>query len=261
PYSATPTFTAASNTATSFLITLTGNVTSSTLAGASTGQLLTFNVCEDATGGRTFVWPTTIPNHGDIDTTANACSHQTFVWDGTNAQVLGNLVVTGVNGGSVDLPGANSGSLKIKPAANAGSNSVLTLPGGTTDFSATGGTSQVVKQTSPGSPFTVGTMGCADLSDASSGCSAPAGSGSGSVPYGLSVIHIGYASAVADIASTANGACTAVDVAVKDAFPGDRVYVNGAALADGVFPEAKVTAYGNARLQVCNLTGTANDPP
>src|ERR1700679_988914 len=56
-FSATPTFTATSNAADDFAITLTGNVSSSTLASASTGERLSFKICQDATGGRTFVWP------------------------------------------------------------------------------------------------------------------------------------------------------------------------------------------------------------
>jgi hypothetical protein len=78
--------------------------------------------------------------------------------------------------GSVVLNGSSTGTLQIKSAAAAGTGSVLTLPGGTTDFSSTGGTSQVVKQTSAGAAFTVARLACADLSDAGAGCS---GSGGG----------------------------------------------------------------------------------
>lgn len=66
-------------------------------------------------------------------------------------------------GGNVVLKGATSGSLLIKPAAAAGANT-LTLPAGTTDFSATGGASQVVKQTSSGGALTVGQLATSDLS-------------------------------------------------------------------------------------------------
>jgi len=75
-----------------------------------------------------------------------------------------------IQGGPFLLPGATSGTLTLKPAAVAGTNT-LTLPAGTTDFSATGGTSQVVKQISAGAAFTVARLACADLSDAASGCS------------------------------------------------------------------------------------------
>ncbi len=128
-FSATPTFTAASNTATSFLITLTGNVTSSTLAGASTGQIITFKICQDGSGLHTFVPPTNVLNMGTIEGTASACSNQTFVYDGTNAQALGVMFVTGVSGGAITLPGSSSGSTKIQPTAAA--SGVLTLPAAT----------------------------------------------------------------------------------------------------------------------------------
>lgn len=178
-FSSTPTFTAASNTATSFLITLTGDVTSSTLFGASTGQILTFNICQDGTGGHAFVAPTNVLNIGSVDTTHDSCSHQTFVFDGTNAQAQGAMFVTGVAGGAITLPGVTSGSLTIQPAAIAGTGSTVTLPGGTTDFSATGGTSQVVKQTSTGAAFTVARLACADLSDSTAGCSGSPGGSTG----------------------------------------------------------------------------------
>lgn len=75
---------------------------------------------------------------------------------------------------SVVIKGSTSGTLTIKPAAIAGT-STLTLPGGTTDFSATGGTSQFVKQASAGAALTVARPACADLSDASTGCTTTVG--------------------------------------------------------------------------------------
>lgn len=83
-YSATPTFTATSNAQTTFIITLTGNVTSSTFAGGIKGQNVVFNICQDATGSRTFVFPTVAKGAFTIGATASKCSLQPFVWDGTN---------------------------------------------------------------------------------------------------------------------------------------------------------------------------------
>lgn len=85
-FSATPTFDA--STANAFKITLTANVTSSTLSNAVAGEPLAFEICQDATGGRTFVPPTNVLNMGTIATAANACSFQVFNFDGTNAQSL-----------------------------------------------------------------------------------------------------------------------------------------------------------------------------
>jgi hypothetical protein len=92
-FSATPTFDASlGNTQ---KITLTDNVTSSTLSNASTGQTINFIICQDATGGRTFVWPTNVlfPSGAStaIGATASKCSTLLTVFDGTNALVFGGL--------------------------------------------------------------------------------------------------------------------------------------------------------------------------
>lgn len=81
--------------------------------------------------------------------------------------------VQSVNSGDLALKGATSGTITLNAAATAGANT-LTLPAGTTDFSATGGTSQVVKQTSAGGAFTVARLACADLSDSGGGCTSAA---------------------------------------------------------------------------------------
>jgi hypothetical protein len=70
-------------------ITLTGNVTSSTLSNASAGQTINFLICQDATGGRTFAWPTNVLGSMTVGSTASKCSAQNFIFDGTNAYALG----------------------------------------------------------------------------------------------------------------------------------------------------------------------------
>jgi hypothetical protein len=85
-FSATPTFDASlGNTQ---KITLTGNVTSSTLSNAVAGQTINFIVCQDATGGRTFAWPLNVLGAMTIGSTASKCSAQTFLFDGTSAYAL-----------------------------------------------------------------------------------------------------------------------------------------------------------------------------
>ena len=85
-FSATPTFNASlGNTQ---KITLTGNVTSSTLSNASTGETINFIICQDATGSRTFVWPTNVKGGMTIGATLSTCSAQDFIFDGTNAYAL-----------------------------------------------------------------------------------------------------------------------------------------------------------------------------
>jgi hypothetical protein len=85
-FSATPTFDASlGNTQ---KITLTDNVTSSTLSNAVAGQTINFIICQDATGGRTFAWPTNVLGGVTIGSTASKCSAQNFIFDGTNAYAV-----------------------------------------------------------------------------------------------------------------------------------------------------------------------------
>lgn len=65
--------------------------------------------------------------------------------------------------------GSSSGTISLQVAAVAGT-SVLKFPAGSTDFSATGGTSNVVKQVSAGAALTVGQLACADISTAGAFC-------------------------------------------------------------------------------------------
>lgn len=60
-----------------------------------------------------------------------------------------------VSSGGLVIQGATSGGVGLKVPAVAGSN-LITLPAGTTDFSATGGVGQVVRQANAGGAFTVG---------------------------------------------------------------------------------------------------------
>lgn len=103
-----------------------------------------------------------------------------FINTGTSGATLGLLntantwsAVQSFNSGDLALKGATSGTLTLNAAAIAGAGT-LTWPAGTTDFSATGGTSQVVKQTSSGGALTVARLACSDLSDSSTGCSGAA---------------------------------------------------------------------------------------
>lgn len=71
-------------------ITLTGNVTSSTISGATAGMLLVFCIIQDGVGGRTFAWPANVK--GDIISgTASIHNVQVFYYDGTTAWPVGPL--------------------------------------------------------------------------------------------------------------------------------------------------------------------------
>jgi hypothetical protein len=76
-YSATPTFVATSNLN---YISLTGNVTSSTLAAGANGQTINVVICQDSTGSRTFVWPSSVRGGGTIGSAASTCSSQRFTY-------------------------------------------------------------------------------------------------------------------------------------------------------------------------------------
>lgn len=69
-----------------FEITLTGNVTSSTMPHFSPGQFVCFSIIQDATGGRSFVWPTNVKNPTLVDTDPSSHSVQVFYTNG-----IGNL--------------------------------------------------------------------------------------------------------------------------------------------------------------------------
>lgn len=81
-FSATPNFNAALGS--KFKMTLTANVTSSTITGAAAGQFVIFQIAQDGTGGHTFVWPTNVKKPSAVDTAAGAISVQAFTYDSTS---------------------------------------------------------------------------------------------------------------------------------------------------------------------------------
>lgn len=116
-FSATPTFTASSSTVNSFGITLTANVTSSTLASSAAGQYIAFKICQDATGGRTFTWPSGFSTAVAIYPAASSCTLEQFFWDGTNAQPVAPAQITG---GSLNaLWYGSTGTAPATPSAGA----------------------------------------------------------------------------------------------------------------------------------------------
>jgi hypothetical protein len=80
-FSATPVFDASAGT--SFTITLTGNVTSSSVTNPTAGETITFIITQDGTGGRTFVWPANFHGASNIGTDANNVSVQSFIYTGS----------------------------------------------------------------------------------------------------------------------------------------------------------------------------------
>ena len=90
-FSTTPVFALAAGDQT---LTLTGNVSSSSVTGVLKGQLVRFQICQDAAGSRTFAWPAVVHGGGTIGAIAGLCSAQTFEsFDGANLYAVGLMVV------------------------------------------------------------------------------------------------------------------------------------------------------------------------
>jgi hypothetical protein len=62
-----------------FQVTLGGNVTSSVVENAAPGQIVTFVLIQDGTGGHTFAWPASMTGTAPIDGTANITNVQQFI--------------------------------------------------------------------------------------------------------------------------------------------------------------------------------------
>lgn len=159
-FSSTPTFD--SSTASYFSITLTGNVTSSTISNASDGRIIYFNICQDATGGRTFTWPASVLNAPTIGSGVSVCTSVSYIYDGTNWRELapssrgsavfdtatigvldGAQLVDGIKypqtavGLQAALDAAPAGGLVVVPAVTiALGTTTITIPQGVTLFNA-----------------------------------------------------------------------------------------------------------------------------
>jgi hypothetical protein len=81
-FSATPTFDCSLGSVQK--LTLTGNVTSSSLANCQAGQLVAFEICQDATGGRTFANPAGLNQWSALPIAANACAVQQYSFEALN---------------------------------------------------------------------------------------------------------------------------------------------------------------------------------
>jgi hypothetical protein len=133
-YSPTPTFNAAD--ANGFQMTLAGNITASSIAGVSPGQLIAFYFAQDATGGRTVSWPSGFVGALQPDPASNAVSVQMFRADLSSVpravtdMVSNNGIFTGaVNAASLTAAGlVKAGSLTLASPGTTGQ--VLTNVGG-----------------------------------------------------------------------------------------------------------------------------------
>jgi hypothetical protein len=93
PYAATMSF-AFSNSlpnVITFETTLTGNVSSSSLALAGKGQIVIFKIIQDAVGNRAFPWPSNVKNAQAVDPAPNTRSVQAFINNGTFLDPIGDM--------------------------------------------------------------------------------------------------------------------------------------------------------------------------
>lgn len=88
-FTATPTFSAIAQNQL-FKMTLTGNVTASNLVmtGISAPSVVTFELIQDGTGGRTFSFPPNTSGSVAIDSCANCITTEVFLWDGAAAYLI-----------------------------------------------------------------------------------------------------------------------------------------------------------------------------
>ncbi len=173
PYSATPIFPAASYS--NFAITLTGNVTSSTITGGIAGQVATIDVCQNGTGGNTFVWPTNVLHAPPVSAGASSCTGIAAVYDGTtNWNTIANssaATTTPLTGNLDTIPFTATPTYSTQNF----SSFEMTLSGNVTSSSISGGTagqmiSIVLKQ---GSSTTTAPSGAPTFSTLTTGGSLP----------------------------------------------------------------------------------------
>jgi hypothetical protein len=118
-FSATPSF--AASFGASYSMTLTGNVTTSTITGKpSKGNLLSLTLTEDATGGWTFAFPANFifTPAFTFNSAALAINELTFKFDGTNWHLISNSSA----GGTGCTPLGTNAFQKNNSGACAGSN-------------------------------------------------------------------------------------------------------------------------------------------
>lgn len=138
PFSATPIFPAASYS--NFALTLTGIVTSSTITGGVTGQVITIDICQNGTGGNTFVWPMNLLNTPPVSAGASTCTGIAAVYNGTNWVTISNSSATTTTPLTGNLDQIPFTATPTYSTANF-SSFAMTLSGNVTSSTITGGVS------------------------------------------------------------------------------------------------------------------------
>lgn len=138
PFSATPIFPAGSYS--NFAMTLTGIVTSSTISGGVVGQVITADVCQNATGGNTFIWPVNLLNAPPVSSGASSCTGIAAVYNGTNWLTVSNSSATTTTPLTGNLDTIPFTATPIYSTQNF-SSFAMTLAGNVTSSSISGGVS------------------------------------------------------------------------------------------------------------------------
>jgi hypothetical protein len=128
-FSATPTFDAAKSNG--FKITLTGNVTSSTLTGLEAGMTITLDIYQDNVGSHTFAPPANIAGFVTILSAANAQTTEICYYDGVNCNVY--TTTTSGGGGSGTVNTGTAGHYAYYGASGTAVSSNVNLDDGVTN--------------------------------------------------------------------------------------------------------------------------------
>ena len=150
-----------------------GQTTSGALLAVS-NERTSFPLATDITNsvaGQTALNVTGVAGHVSVDYVGSGANY--YDAGQHHFRTFSGAGIVDIDAGGFTLLGSSSGGVKLAVPATSGANTI-TMPAGTTDFSATGGTSQVVKQTSAGGAFTVARLACADLSNAAASCATDA---------------------------------------------------------------------------------------
>jgi hypothetical protein len=145
PFSATPEFNAALvRGPMAFSMTLTGNVTAPTLIGVYPGQIITFIIKQDGTGGRTFAWPASVISPGSIGAGALAVTVQAFIAD--------------QNGNLYPISSSGAGSTSLRATVNITAAQLKTAHAAPVTIIAAPGAGKFIRVTYVQIKYTFGTV-------------------------------------------------------------------------------------------------------